>query len=249
MVDYRINIFGPVDSATWFYAPAAGETPWCAWSPPSRRASGPSSANGTSLLSNITRLEIRIEHVADNTGIDVEGIDNVKLFVLPPASADFDDDNVVDGDDFLIWQRNQGTGTFFNQGDAQQQRHGRRRRPRHLGKPIRRPPPLTAPPIIARPSPRSALCFLLSLLGRWRIVRTHSTRLFLETYASRFDTMPLADGCDQGKYLESERHRDRRAARPRASLAQVALHVLPPSGPPKQSGQHGQHGQVDSLSR
>lgn len=34
------------------------------------------------------------------------------------ASADFNSDGIVDGEDFLIWQRNFGTGTMFDEGDA-----------------------------------------------------------------------------------------------------------------------------------
>jgi hypothetical protein len=33
-------------------------------------------------------------------------------------NADFNGDNVVDGNDFLAWQRNMGTGTTKVQGDA-----------------------------------------------------------------------------------------------------------------------------------
>jgi hypothetical protein len=36
----------------------------------------------------------------------------------PETDADFDDDNDVDGNDFLIWQRGAGAGTSNGQGDA-----------------------------------------------------------------------------------------------------------------------------------
>ena len=39
-------------------------------------------------------------------------------FRLVPAFADFDDDDDIDGTDFLTWQRNVGTGTTRSAGDA-----------------------------------------------------------------------------------------------------------------------------------
>jgi hypothetical protein len=36
----------------------------------------------------------------------------------PPDSANFDDDDDIDGDDFLIWQRNAGGTGDFEDGDA-----------------------------------------------------------------------------------------------------------------------------------
>jgi hypothetical protein len=116
--DYQINIFGPDDSAFMFFPPADGVTPWVRHVAPIKESAWVVVGDWDRLLSNVTKMEIRIEHVENTTGFDIEGIDNVKLFVVPPASADFDGDNDVDGDDFLIWQRNFGTGTFFNQGDA-----------------------------------------------------------------------------------------------------------------------------------
>jgi hypothetical protein len=43
---------------------------------------------------------------------------NVEFFNFVEADADFDGDNDVDGNDFLIWQRNVGVGTTQSQGDA-----------------------------------------------------------------------------------------------------------------------------------
>ena len=42
----------------------------------------------------------------------------MELFNYVEASADFDGNLVVDGADFLIWQRNFGVGTTPAQGDA-----------------------------------------------------------------------------------------------------------------------------------
>lgn len=117
-VDYQINIYGPDDSATWFYPPASSVTPWLRRVAPLKESEWQVFGDWNQLLSDVTKLEIRIEHVANTGGTNIEGIDNVKLFVVPSASADFDDDDDVDGDDFLIWQRNAGTGTFFSQGEA-----------------------------------------------------------------------------------------------------------------------------------
>lgn len=51
--------------------------------------------------------------------------DNVSVVLNPEPivapggdNADFNGDNIVDGNDFLIWQRNFGTGTALAQGDA-----------------------------------------------------------------------------------------------------------------------------------
>jgi len=46
---------------------------------------------------------------------------NVHIFqigALAPGNADFNEDGVVDGSDFLIWQRGFGIGTTFAEGDA-----------------------------------------------------------------------------------------------------------------------------------
>jgi hypothetical protein len=43
-------------------------------------------------------------------------LDNIKIGT--GGNADFDNDGDADGQDFLIWQRNLGTGTTFAQGDA-----------------------------------------------------------------------------------------------------------------------------------
>lgn len=43
-------------------------------------------------------------------------IDNIKIGT--GGNADFDNDGDADGNDFLIWQRNKGTGTTLAQGDA-----------------------------------------------------------------------------------------------------------------------------------
>lgn len=40
------------------------------------------------------------------------------FFDLPPPNADFDGDQDVDGDDFLTWQRNFGTGSDHSAGDS-----------------------------------------------------------------------------------------------------------------------------------
>lgn len=42
----------------------------------------------------------------------------VDVFNFVEEDADFDDNDVVNGTDFLIWQRNLGTGTQHSQGDA-----------------------------------------------------------------------------------------------------------------------------------
>jgi hypothetical protein len=42
----------------------------------------------------------------------------VEFFNYVAADADFDGDNDVDGNDFLIWQRNLNVGTTQPQGDA-----------------------------------------------------------------------------------------------------------------------------------
>jgi len=46
----------------------------------------------------------------------LEEFNSVTIFT--PSDADFDQDGDVDGADFLIWQRNFGTGTTLAQGDA-----------------------------------------------------------------------------------------------------------------------------------
>lgn len=40
------------------------------------------------------------------------------VFISPIEDADFNDDDIVDGADFLIWQRGLGTGTTLAEGDA-----------------------------------------------------------------------------------------------------------------------------------
>ena len=57
------------------------------------------------------------------TGTDdgaVYQIDNFRVIseVTSEDSADFDGNGLVDGRDFLIWQRGFGTGTSLSQGDA-----------------------------------------------------------------------------------------------------------------------------------
>ncbi|WP_146451525.1 hypothetical protein [Bythopirellula polymerisocia] len=49
-------------------------------------------------------------------GLDVGGL--TSQIRLIPAFADFDDDDDIDGRDFLIWQRGYGTGTSRAEGDA-----------------------------------------------------------------------------------------------------------------------------------
>lgn len=52
------------------------------------------------------------------TLVDTDVSHEVELFNYVEASADFDGNLVVDGADFLIWQRNFGVGTTPAQGDA-----------------------------------------------------------------------------------------------------------------------------------
>lgn len=52
------------------------------------------------------------------TLVDTSVSHNVELFNYAESSADFDGNDVVDGNDFLIWQRNFGVGTTPAQGDA-----------------------------------------------------------------------------------------------------------------------------------
>ena len=40
------------------------------------------------------------------------------MVVSTPANANFNGDTIVDGTDFLIWQKGLGTGTTLAQGDA-----------------------------------------------------------------------------------------------------------------------------------
>lgn len=118
---YRVNIFGPSGEATWLFEPTTVPTPgvWRRVVAPIKQSEWIVVGNWDQILSDVTRLEIQIEIVSGNGALsDIEGIDNVKLYTLPPPSADFDDDNDVDGADFLIWQQNYGTGTQLHQGDT-----------------------------------------------------------------------------------------------------------------------------------
>lgn len=88
-VDYQINIYGPNDSASWFYPPASGVTSWLRRVAPLKESEWILSddADWERLLSNVTKLEIRIEHVDNFSGFNIEGIDNVKLFVQVPEPS------------------------------------------------------------------------------------------------------------------------------------------------------------------
>ena len=68
-----------------------------------------------------------MDHVRLGSGItstQAAYVDNIKVVlnpdgvVTPTNNADFNGDNVVNGNDFLIWQRNAGAGTTLAQGDA-----------------------------------------------------------------------------------------------------------------------------------
>ena len=64
---------------------------------------------------------IRIKLVVFNTnGTGLARLDYDQVTGLAPAieDADFNNDNIVDGADFLIWQRNFGVGATLPQGDA-----------------------------------------------------------------------------------------------------------------------------------
>ena len=59
---------------------------------------------------------------ASSPGGGFMGFDNILLETqavsVPTINADFNGDDIVDGNDFLIWQRNFNTGNAFAQGDA-----------------------------------------------------------------------------------------------------------------------------------
>lgn len=105
IVDYEVQISGPGGSAVWTSDPATGVTPWVTLVASLQEAEWSVSGSWAGLLSNVTTLSIRIEHVDNSGGGDVEGIDNVRLSGVP---GDFDHDGDVDGDDFLQWQRDYG---------------------------------------------------------------------------------------------------------------------------------------------
>jgi hypothetical protein len=52
------------------------------------------------------------------TLVDTNVSHNVEVFNFVAENADFDGNDIVDGNDFLIWQRFVGTGTLQTQGDA-----------------------------------------------------------------------------------------------------------------------------------
>ena len=52
------------------------------------------------------------------TLVDTSLSHNVEVFNFVPRTPDFDGNDIVDGTDFLIWQRDVGSGTLQTQGDA-----------------------------------------------------------------------------------------------------------------------------------
>ena len=86
--DYQVEIAGPTDSALWSSgAPPTGVTSWVSLMVPIQENHWSVTGDWSTLLSDVTELRIRIEHV-DDAGTDVEGIDNVRLMAVPePGSA------------------------------------------------------------------------------------------------------------------------------------------------------------------
>lgn len=64
---------------------------------------------------NATTAIIRFKYIGTDNWF--WALDNIKVGVAG-NSADFNADGKIDGNDFLVWQQNLGTGTTFAQGDA-----------------------------------------------------------------------------------------------------------------------------------
>ncbi len=86
-VDYEIEISGPTDSAIWNSgSPPAGVTAWVSLTAPIQESAWSVTGDWSTLLSDVTQVRLRIEHV-DDAGTDVEGIDNVRLTALPEPNS------------------------------------------------------------------------------------------------------------------------------------------------------------------
>jgi hypothetical protein len=83
-------------------------------SPPSDAAAALANVTHFRLLHNPTPMDFRGDFAAGTLQVD-----NIQALGDAPADdADFDGDNDVDGQDFLIWQRGLGVGTTLAAGDA-----------------------------------------------------------------------------------------------------------------------------------
>ncbi len=81
----------------------------------------PTSLNETVLLAlnnpaNATTAQLRFKYEFGSNNW-FWAVDNIKVGVAGD-SADFNGDGKIDGNDFLVWQQNLGSGTTFAQGDA-----------------------------------------------------------------------------------------------------------------------------------
>jgi hypothetical protein len=74
---------------------------------------------GTPTLADLANIRIKFV-VYNSNGTGLARFDYDQVTGLAPAveDADFNNDNIVNGSDFLIWQRNFGSGTTLAQGDA-----------------------------------------------------------------------------------------------------------------------------------
>lgn len=85
ILPYRVEISGPGGVAESLHKAPSGVTNWTTISTPLVETSWTVlSGTWTTLLVNVTSLSIRIEHVGNSGGSNVEGIDNVAL--IPPRS-------------------------------------------------------------------------------------------------------------------------------------------------------------------